>query len=1264
MVSSDNAFALSSYSLVPSSPQKISSSSRHVSSLSPVSSSCFSLNAHPVSSSSHVPPLSSDVSPMFSPFSSVSSPSPSSASVLDPFFSSFPSMDRRTASSVFATLRNSLPPSPTNPYTPLQLASVWLTEQFTKNPFVDLGAGDESSFLYKKVANKTRPVATTLPENFRIIRHDHPSPLASLRPLPVNPPDFVPTGRFTRERRTKMDIGRDLLLPEEIKLAEWIVAQHNAAFAWTDDERGSFDPKYFAPIEIPHISHIPWVLKQGPIPRGILREVIKIIEDKWRSGVYEPSSSSYNSRWFCVFKKDGKSLRLVHSLEPLNAVTVRNAAMPPYTEVVAEDFAGRSIYTTLDLYVSFDQRQIHEKSRDMTTFNTPLGSFRLTVLPMGWTNSPAVLQGDITHILRPEIPHWTQPFADDVPIKGPKTRYELPDGSYETIPGNSGIRRFVWEHLEAVHRIVQRVESYGATFSGKKSFIGVPSADILGHVCTYAGRIADPSRVQAIQDWPIPKTVSEVRAFLGTCGVLRIFIKGYTLIARPLIQLTRKDAEFEIGPSQLESIRRIKEAILSSPALRPIEYDCDREVILAVDSCANGVGYILFQVGANGKRYPSRFGSITFNDRESRYSQAKLELYGLFRALRHTQIYTIGVRHLVVEMDAKFVKGMINSPTLHPNDAINRWISAILLFDFELVHVPAEKHTGADGLSRRPLAQEDPPRDDGEELEDWIDSNAGFFVDLHSPSSSDPLLSFVQSRVLGSPVFSSSVSPSVSSSSSMSSAPLVSPSSSVSSLSQPPSPSPSVEIPRSPKAVRREEKLALVRKFLTDFQRPPDLSDEQYRLFLRHASEFFFYNGSLFRKNKSGNPQLVPEPHERLELISYAHDVLGHKGIFATTQSLQVRFWWPEIAKDVRWYVRTCHECQVRQTRYFHIPPVVPSIPSLFRKAHMDTFFMPKIGHYRYVLHARCAMSSWPEARATTSDSKRTIALFIFQDILCRWGGIGEIITDNAAPWIAAADELGVLYGIHHIKISGYNSQANGIVESKHFDVRESIMKTCRGKESKWREVLPQVLWAERVTIRKSTGYSPFFLVHGVHPLLPFDFLEATYLAPTQDFGMSTEDLVALRAQQLGRRPEELEDMRLRVAKSRQQYLVQFEKRHHSRIVDFNFESGALVLVRNTRIEESLNRKTKPRYYGPMVVVRKTIGTSYIVAELDGAQSQLRIAGFRLVPYFPRSFSSIPIVSDVDEYDDATWDDPEDVRFLSSLSDEDRDYLFIPFTSF
>ena len=92
------------------------------------------------------------------------------------------------------------------------------------------------AFVYKKVANKTHPVATTLPEDFRIVRLDHPDPLADMLPLPTNPPNFAPTGRITRERRDQMEIGKSFLLPEEIKLVEWIVCAHNTAFAWTDEE--------------------------------------------------------------------------------------------------------------------------------------------------------------------------------------------------------------------------------------------------------------------------------------------------------------------------------------------------------------------------------------------------------------------------------------------------------------------------------------------------------------------------------------------------------------------------------------------------------------------------------------------------------------------------------------------------------------------------------------------------------------------------------------------------------------------------------------------------------------------------------------------------------------------------------------------------------------------------------------------------------------------------------------------------------------------
>ena len=94
----------------------------------------------------------------------------------------------------------------------------------------------------------------------------------------------------------------------------------------------------FPPIEMPVIEHIPWALKNIPTPPGLYGEVCKIMKTKLNAGVYEPSNSSYRSRWFCVVKKDKKSLRLVHSLEPLNKVTIAHSGLPPATEILAEQF--------------------------------------------------------------------------------------------------------------------------------------------------------------------------------------------------------------------------------------------------------------------------------------------------------------------------------------------------------------------------------------------------------------------------------------------------------------------------------------------------------------------------------------------------------------------------------------------------------------------------------------------------------------------------------------------------------------------------------------------------------------------------------------------------------------------------------------------------------------------------------------------------------------------------------------------------------------
>jgi hypothetical protein len=390
---------------------------------------------------------------------------------------------------------------------------------------------EASTLAYKKVANRIKPVATTLPENFRIVRRIPCDPFESMPTLPIHPPKFIPGSRYTLERMKTMNVNPNgFLWPEEEKLVHQLILIQEFGFAWTEDEKGKFSSDYFDPITIPTIEHIPWVLRNIPIPPGNFHKVVDIIKAKISAGVYEPSSSSYRSRWFCVLKKDGKSLRLVHDLQPLNAVTIKDSGVPPIVETYAESFGGRGCYGIFDLFVGFDQRALAHESRDLTTFQTPLGTLRLTSIPMGYTNSMQIQHGDLTFLLQDEIPDVAVPFVDDVPVKGPKTRYEIAD-SFETIPENSGIRRFVWEHLQNVNRIIQRIRHAGGTFSAIKSHFCIPSAVVVGHLCTYEGRLPDTSRVQKIVDWPPCSNLTDVRGFLGMLGTICIFIPNFSSIS-------------------------------------------------------------------------------------------------------------------------------------------------------------------------------------------------------------------------------------------------------------------------------------------------------------------------------------------------------------------------------------------------------------------------------------------------------------------------------------------------------------------------------------------------------------------------------------------------------------------------------------------------------------------------------------------------------------------------------------------------------------
>jgi len=139
-------------------------------------------------------------------------------------------------------------------------------------------------------------------------------------------------------------------------------------------------------------------------------------------------------------------------------------------------------------------------------------------------------------------------------------------------------------------------------------------------------------------DWPVYKSFTKVQGFLRTVGTIHIFIKNYATIACPLVHLARKNVEFTFGKEELVTMEKLKGLVKDSPAIQAIDYASRCKVVLAVYIFYIAVGYILSQIGIDRKQYPSRFGSLTLLERENRYSQAKLELFSLFHALKNCRI--------------------------------------------------------------------------------------------------------------------------------------------------------------------------------------------------------------------------------------------------------------------------------------------------------------------------------------------------------------------------------------------------------------------------------------------------------------------------------------------------------------------------------------------------------------------------------------------------------------------------------------------------
>ena len=184
----------------------------------------------------------------------------------------------------------------------------------------------------------------------------------------------------------------------------------------------------------------------------------------------------------------------------------------------------------------------------------------------------------------------------DAPIRELSTIYSDQDGNPTVLTERPGIQQYIWEHAVDLDRILHQAAETSATFSGKKFQICQPQVLILGQAVGMNGREPDTKWVNVIKEWPAPQNATEARQFIGLCGTIRIWIPNYSQIASSITSIWKKGVEFAWTEECQDAFDVLKDLITTAPALLPINYMCERPIIISVDSSYMGVGMILSQL--------------------------------------------------------------------------------------------------------------------------------------------------------------------------------------------------------------------------------------------------------------------------------------------------------------------------------------------------------------------------------------------------------------------------------------------------------------------------------------------------------------------------------------------------------------------------------------------------------------------------------------------------------------------------------------------
>ena len=418
----------------------------------------------------------------------------------------------------------------------------------------------------------------------------------------------------------------------------------------------------------------PFVRRSYPIPFALRPAVDLEIEKMEKLGVIERSASPFSSPITIVKKKDG-SIRICLDARTINSNMVNDIENPPPMDELIQKFANKKIFSIIDLRSSYWQIPLEQDSRKYTAFLYNGRSFVYKVLPFGLKTAVASFSRAMDFILGPEVREFTTNYIDDLLIASENHE----------------------QHIQHLKDVLTKLKLAKFTVNLQKTEFFKQEIKFLGHILTTQGIRPDPDKVIAIQNFPTPRKIKDLRAFLGLCNFYRKFQSHYAELVQQLTHLLRKNNKWQWGEAEEKVFKLIKEKFLEEIVL--CHPDFSKTFILQTDCSDLGLGGVLFQEDEEKNHRVITFLSRALHGPEVRYTTTEKELLAVIYCLKKVRLYVTG-RAFVIRTDHRALEFLKPQGTL--NDRLTRWLLYLQNFDYTIEHVKGSENKVADILSRKP----------------------------------------------------------------------------------------------------------------------------------------------------------------------------------------------------------------------------------------------------------------------------------------------------------------------------------------------------------------------------------------------------------------------------------------------------------------------------------------------------------------------------------------------------------------------------------